>query len=213
MPDVILLHGLGSPGWSMALIARRLRTAGLRPHVLAYSGWSASIDEIVDGLLQEIEGLRLDSGADVLGHSLGGLVARRLAERGRDAIGAEKLVMVGTPLLGNSFASFADRSGLGRLAFRKVWRDLVPSACARNHERIDGVRIGMIAGATPGSAMLYGSPSDGVVSVQRTMGRSLDCHVVVPASHASLLVSNAAARHAVTFLRTGAFERGPSSAK
>jgi pimeloyl-ACP methyl ester carboxylesterase len=206
MSDIIVLHGLGSPGWSMALIARRLRTAGFRPHVLAYSGWSASIDEIVDGLLRKIKGLRLEGGADVLGHSLGGLVGRRLVERGREAIGVEKLVMIGTPLLGNSFALFAERSGLGGLAFRKVWRDLAPSSCDRNHERIDGVRIGMIAGAAPGSALLYGSPSDGVVSLRRTMGTHLDGHVVVPASHAFLLISNAATRHAVSFLRNGAFE-------
>lgn len=93
-------------------LQRRLRAAGRTAVALTLDPPFASVDELADRLDEEIERLVAATGAAkfvLVGHSMGGLVARAyLARRGPDRVAA--LVTTGTPHHGSKLA----RLGLGR---------------------------------------------------------------------------------------------------
>ena len=54
----------------------------------------------------------------------------------------------------------------------------------------------------------FKGPNDGTVAVAETQIEGVVDHLVVPASHAGLLMSAEAARQTANFLREGRFRRG-----
>jgi pimeloyl-ACP methyl ester carboxylesterase len=199
--NILLLPGLGSPGWSMAFLARRLRKEGLKTVTLTYHDCWHTLDEVVEEVSGRIADRGIRGEVGVLGHSMGGIVARALAVRGIPGVRIKRVVMVGTPLLGNAFAARMARLPVGRLPFGRIWKDLDPVGCARNGDPVPGCEIAMVAGSVPGGWLLSGEASDGVVPVSATRGHGLAQHTTVQASHGSLLLSGAASQVAAEFLK------------
>ena len=147
----------------------------------------------------------LRDGADVVAHSLGGLVTLTALQR-EPELPVQRVVCLGSPLCGSAAAKglsarHAFAATLGRSA------DLLRSGC----QPWDGeAQVGVVAGRTPlGLGQFFGSlrdVSDGTVAVAETRLAGLADHVVVPASHSGLLLSPLAAAQAVAFLRSGRFE-------
>jgi pimeloyl-ACP methyl ester carboxylesterase len=203
---VVMLPGLGSPGWSMSLLACRLRAAGFETSTVPYRSCWSSIEDIRNEVSKAI-GAALQGDISLVCHSMGGLVARRLAEYGIPGIRIRRVVMIGTPLLGNKAAQCFAGLPLQAFPFGKLWPALSPDGCARNGDAIDGIDIGMIAGAVPGGRWIGGQDTDGIVTVPATMGDGLTDHAVVPASHASLLLSGKVAALTGSFLANGQFPK------
>ena len=91
--DVILLPGWGAPTRTMSDLARALESSGMNTRALTYPWWDPRHD--LESLGHHVAG-QLTSNALVVGHSLGGVVARLAA---RDAtVGA--VVTIATPLHG-----------------------------------------------------------------------------------------------------------------
>lgn len=204
MPQVVLLPGLGSPGWSMTPLACRLRGAGFETRVMPYKARWSTLDDIQRDVSEEI-GMSFEGDVSLVGHSMGGLVARRVAEFGIPGIRIRRMVMIGTPLLGIQIAQYFSRLPLQSFPYGKLWPALSPESCRANSKAIDEVEMGMVAGSVPGGRWLCGEETDGIVTVPATMGSGLTDHATVPASHASLLLLGKVAAMTAHFLAAGTF--------
>jgi pimeloyl-ACP methyl ester carboxylesterase len=200
---VVLLHGLWMPGAAMHWLAVQLREQGFAPEVFTYHS-------VVDGPDQAIarlaDLLRADGEADIVAHSLGGLVALQ-ALREQPDLPVGRIVCLGSPLAGSGAAAgmlrWSPAAGLlGRSA--ALLRDGL--------RRWEGrAQVGALAGCVPhGLGALwagFGGDHDGTVAVDETRLDGLADHMVIEASHSGLLFSAEAAAQAGEFLRTGHFRR------
>ncbi|WP_140719206.1 alpha/beta fold hydrolase [Pseudomonas sp. Hp2] len=204
MPSVVLLHGIWNPAWWLLPLARRLRREGFEVQLFGYNGALAGPDAAVQALVRYLG--RLGGGpVSLVGHSLGGLVALEAARRG--APGVEKIVCLGSPLLGSAAArALCGHRGCAWLLGRS--RALLLEGVAPWTGK---AAVGMIAGRrAAGLGRLFAGlgESDGTVALAETRLPGLADHCVVDASHTGLTFSAEAARRVAGFLREGRFDAG-----
>jgi pimeloyl-ACP methyl ester carboxylesterase len=197
---VILLHGLWMPGASMQWLATRLAAAGFEPEIFSYHGVSDAPDTAVARLVQRLD----QADADIVAHSLGGLIALQALCELR-TVRKRRVVCLGSPLIGSGAVT-----GMLRWA---------PAAAMFGHSATllqEGVQcwkgeadVGVIAGRVPhGLGALFAGfddEHDGTVAVSETRLPGITDHVIVDASHSGLLFSAEAVDQAVAFLRHGRF--------
>ncbi|MCB2194167.1 MAG: alpha/beta fold hydrolase [Deltaproteobacteria bacterium] len=117
-PPLILIHGLYHNPSAWLLFRARLRRAGLkRIHVASYDSRRFSFQEIAEqvaGRLGEIGTMEGNKPVLLVGHSLGGLLAKAYAARkeGLPGPAVKGIITLGTPFKGSKMTVF----GLGRLA-------------------------------------------------------------------------------------------------
>lgn len=199
---VVLLHGIWMRGFTLALLARRLRNAGYEVSAFDYASVTCSPEAGSARVLEYIATLP-PVPVHLVGHSLGGLLALDLARGGHQRGG--RVVCLGTPLHGSAVA----RVLAGWSPFRWTLGEARQWLCDGLSSWPDGVAVGMVAGSLPfGFGLLVpglASPHDGTVSVAETQGPLLDDHAVVATSHSGLLLSDRAATMTAHFLAHGRF--------
>lgn len=119
---VILLHGLFQNRSCLFWLALRLRCAGLR-HVYSINTppWR-DIETLTEVLAKKIDEIRLAlqvDEVDLVGHSMGGLIARNYVQHRGGAPKVRRLVTLGSPHLGSKLAPFA---------ISKMGRSLLPGS-------------------------------------------------------------------------------------
>jgi len=198
---VVLVHGLWMPGASMHWLSLQLRDAGFAPEVFSYHSVADGPDLAVPRL---VETLQAGEPADIVAHSLGGLIALQ-ALRETPALPVSRVVCLGSPLTGSGAAA-----GMLR------WSPTAPLLGRSAGLLQDGVgrwegkaRVGVVAGCVPhGLGALFAGfegEHDGTVAVVETRLEGIADHVVVECSHSGLLFSAEAAAQAIRFLREGRF--------
>ncbi|MGN7724275.1 esterase/lipase family protein [Luteimonas sp. 22616] len=198
---VVLLHGIWMVGATMQWVSARLRAAGHAPETFGYHSIVGGPDEAVPRLADQ---LRAGGEADIVAHSLGGLVALRALAAEPD-LPVRRMVCLGVPLCGSSAAA-----NLARWPLAALWlgrsADILRNGCMTwppGHE------VGMVAGRLPhglgGLLAQFDGDNDGSVSVEETRSPQLADHVVVAASHSGLLFSAEAIAQTIAFLRDGRF--------
>ena len=218
MPDpVLLLHGLGRTGLSMLPLSRALRRAGFAPHVVDYPSRKHAIAPLVDRVVVPRVDALLAEGAErvhFVTHSLGGVLVRAFAadrvDDSRPLPEGSRAVMLAPPHAGSEVAdALQDRE-----PFRSV---LGPSLGELGTDEgtgpnllgpVRGVEAGVIAGtrAIVPFGRLFDGPHDGLVSVASAHGPDgIADRVVVPKTHALLMMSPTVIRLTVRFLETGQF--------
>ena len=194
---VFVLHGFGSNRFIMSLLARRIGQAGYRVRNWAYPSLLRRTDHHAERLH---DALHVAAAADdvervhIVGHSMGGIVARRALQLGVPAKFG-RLVMLAPPNHGSRYAN-PWASSLGRV--------IQPIAELCEHEESfvnrlappEGVEFGVIAAS-----------ADMMVRRERTHLTGERDYLVIPASHTILCLRRQTAEQAVTFLRTGRFAR------
>lgn len=207
---VVLIHGLGRSSGSMWVLARRLQAAGFHTTRLRYPSRSLSLDRAVARVAAEIRDLGADGPLHLVGHSLGGLIAARVAETAPD-LPIGRIVQLGTPNAGSGVADTLQDVPLARRFFGPVLSDLTRHSGARPRARHDArrkTRVGAIAGRLPvsaiGEAAGLEGPNDGLVEVRSAID-SADCHLVLPLLHGLLPISAEVSRQTIRFLRDGTF--------
>jgi 3-oxoadipate enol-lactonase len=80
-PPLLLLHGFGGAAWNYAELAPLLRARRLIVPDLPGHGGSSPLPATTLSGIADVVGSLLDGPVDVVGHSMGGVVALRLAER------------------------------------------------------------------------------------------------------------------------------------
>ncbi|MEO7068401.1 MAG: alpha/beta hydrolase [Rhodanobacter sp.] len=203
---VILLHGLWMRGFALAMLHRRLMSAGFRVHRFDYLSVAATQDRILDRLQARIASLADEADAvHLVGHSLGGLLALRVCLR-PGPLPPGRIVCLGSPLLGSAAARGFAGWGRGSEVLLGHNRELLQ----QGFDHWDGVReVGMIAGCMPlglGSVLgHFDGDHDGTVAVQETRLPGLADHCVVEANHTGLLFSQDVALRVAQFLHNGHF--------
>ena len=198
---LVLLHGLWMPGASMQWFASKLASAGFAPEIFAYHSVADGPDTAVPRLVE----LLAAAPADIVAHSLGGLIALQALHEA-PKLGVKRVVCLGSPLTGSGAAT-------GMLRWAPAAAMLGRSAALLQHgvdRWTGGAEVGVVAGCVPHGlgALLAGFDGDHdvTVAVAETRLPGLADHVVIEASHSGLLFSAEAVDQAAAFLRTGHFQ-------
>lgn len=205
---VLLIHGIWNSRLWLSPLASKLRAAGFTPRLWGYDSVVGGAARAARALADE---LRDAPETDLVGHSLGGLVALE-ALRLEPGLPVRRVVCIGSPLRG---------SGTARALDGRRWTSPILGRSAdllrRGFDAWDGAaEVGVVAGSVPrGIGRLLaavGDESDGTVGLAETRLPGLADHCQVASSHSGLVLSTAAARQAAAFLREGRFEHAAGAA-
>ena len=175
---VLVLHGLIRTRYSMEIINRHLLDHGFDAHTVAYPSTQAPIETHAQHLSSIIDAIPGTAPIHLVGHSMGGLVARTYLDGNPDSR-VRRAVMIGTPNQGAEKARFFEQVGI------------IAGGGPRGR----------------GYSMILPIDNDGVVTVASTkLPGAVDFCLV--RGHHSFLPSILAVRTAtLRFLRTGCFHR------
>nr|WP_248285383.1 alpha/beta fold hydrolase [Lysobacter avium] len=186
----------------MAWHARRLRRAGFAPEFFGYDtvggGPARAVPELAEALREP---------ADIVAHSLGGLIAVRALER-EPGLPVRRVVCLGTPLAGSAAAT-----GIAQLPVLRRFLGRSARLLRRGCQAWDGdAELGMVAGNSGrGLGRFFGDfggSSDGTVAIAETRVPGLADHIVLPTSHSGMLLSAPVSRQVIAFLLSGRFDHG-----
>ena len=190
----------------MGLLQRRLRRCGLTPYRFRYPSLRDTVAGNavrLDAYLQSLP----ERTVHLVGHSLGGLVIRRLFQDFPEQRPG-RVVTLGTPHTGSHVARRVRPGPLGSLLVGRAAEDGLLEGLP---PWPGGRELGVIAGRLAlGVGWLFPGlprPNDGTVAVAETRLEGMADHIAVPASHMGLLVSRQAARQTCQFLQHGRFDR------
>ncbi len=200
MQKVILLHGLGRSKTSMRILAWRLERAGFEPVIIDYPSTDAKIEKLADHIALSMP--TGDDKIDFVGHSLGGVLAKRLAKR-LPKSRRGRIVQIGAPNFGSEIA---ERANIFGEPMGPALVELEPNS----GEDDDGLDIGAIAGtaALPAYGLITGIPgeNDGKVSVDSAWGHaSIKKRVAFPVTHSLMTVDKRVINATLEFLKNGVF--------
>lgn len=203
---VVLLHGLWMPAAVMLPLAWRLDGGGFHTRLFGYPSMRAGLLENAEQLARFVAALNAEK-VHLVGHSLGGLVILCMLER-EPELPPGRVVLLG-PSYRDSYAGrvLAGHSIGTHMLGRgmREWLELSKPAS------FPGREIGVIAGSLSiglGRVVADGlpEPNDGVVTVAETELEAACDHIVLPVSHATMLLSHHVARQTEAFLRDGKFD-------
>lgn len=205
----MLIHAAVVGKSSLAIFARRLTGLGFRVHNLAYPNRRLSIIDCAGWLLQAWQALSAacDGHVHLAGHSMGGLVARRLIHL-HCPPNMGRLVTMGTPHLGSPLADIFHRFKFYQAIFGPAGQDLVtgrpidwlcpwPPPC----------ETGCIAGKIPigpGTPLMTWD-SDGTVSRASAHPFGAKDYLLVPSTHTTIPFLKRTAEASAAFFHSGSF--------
>ncbi len=207
VPRIVTVHGLWNGGAEAWILRRRLSRRTGRPVVqFRYPSVTRDFTENAAALAAELE--RDGSVTDVVGHSLGGLVAMEGVRRARPG-SVGRVVLLGAPIRGSATARrlLSVRLAGGRIVGRSA-DTLVGGVDLSVPE---GVAVGMIAGSGGmGMGRVLGAMegvNDGTVRLEETRFEGLADHLLLPVTHTGMLFSPVVADAIAAFLLEGRFRR------
>ena len=204
---IVFVHGAIVNGWEMALLRRRLARLGYGVRALAWPSFRGGLDDNIERLGRFIAGTEADT-VHVVGHSMGGVLARLLFERAPDPRPG-RLVAIGSPLvdcwIGRRFQRLHGPIGswcVGRTVREYIAR---PIGSAWRGAR----EFGVLAGTFPfGVGNLFHdlpAPSDGTVLLEETRLAGITAHATFRLNHFGMLFSGNCALAIARFLARGTF--------
>jgi pimeloyl-ACP methyl ester carboxylesterase len=192
---VLLIHGLGRTPLSLALLGWRMSRQGYVVRYFGYASFYESFERIVARLVATLQPIVCDAPYALVGHSLGGLIARAalpaLAE-----LPPRHLVMLAPPNQSPLLARRLRNQPLYRLATGGSGRKLADPAFYQRLQ-VPAIPTTIIAGtAGPrGRFSPFGELlNDGVVSVEETQMGPVSEVVLVPSVHTFIMNSPQVAR-------------------
>lgn len=198
---VLLVHGLWNAKLWLTPLAWRLRQAGFDVDGFGYPSIVGGAEAAVEALSEHLHG---KSELDLVGHSLGGLIALEALRR-TPGLAVRRVVCLGSPLCGSKVARNLGRHWPVAWALGRS-RGLLETGCPPWQGQAQvGVVAGNLARGAGRLAARFDGPSDGTVAVAETRLPGLADHCVVAASHTGLVFSREAADQAAAFLRDGRF--------
>lgn len=164
---VFLLHGLARTAASMAVLAHRLKKAGHRPSLFGYHVLWQSLDGIAGRFRDRVGRVMAEEpGAyAIVGHSLGGIVARMAAPELPP--GLSRLVLLASPARPPATARALRDNPLFRTIARDAGQRLATSVFFESLPRPEVPTLTIAGTRGPRSPRLpfRGEPNDGIVRV------------------------------------------------
>jgi pimeloyl-ACP methyl ester carboxylesterase len=171
---VFLLHGLARTAASMAVLSHRLKRSGHRCTLFGYHVFARSVDEIVESFRERVQRVLAEDRARdptavvpyaVVGHSLGGIVARVAAPDLPP--GLECMVLLAPPNRPPALAAALAGNPLFRLFTRDAGRRLNdPDFFARIPEpTVPTLVVAGTRGPRASWLPFEGEPNDGILRV------------------------------------------------
>ncbi|MBL9199694.1 MAG: hypothetical protein JNL39_04265 [Opitutaceae bacterium] len=214
---VLLLHGLGRTGWSMAVLGSALEHEGFHVVRPTYRSRTLSIEQIAgEWLPDQLAALRAAPRVHIVTHSLGGIIVRLWLRDHGAPPNFGRVVMLAPPNSGSeivdafrAFAPFRWLTGPNGPRLGTAPGDLPATLGPWPAPLVD---LGIVAGggatfATLGAALP--SPHDGKVSVASTHLAGARDHVVVRCGHTGIALRRDPATQVARFLRHGCFAPRP----
>ncbi|UQZ90916.1 hypothetical protein C4J81_17535 [Deltaproteobacteria bacterium Smac51] len=207
---VLLLHAAVVGAWSLNLLGRRLEREGFKVINHDYPNRKLTIFEAAEDILPLWKKVADENPGPVhiAGHSMGGLVARRLLNLHQPP-NFSRLITMGTPHKGSPLADSLHNWIFYQWLFGPAGQDLITA------RPIDwpgpwppAYEIGLVAGSVPvgpGTLTLRGR-SDGTVLAESSQPSGGTDYVTVPATHTSIPYLKITAKLAANFFRTGRFK-------
>ncbi len=214
---VLLLHGYLRAKDAFKPMTRALAAAGYAAVPVNYPSMWRGMDDHADQLRQVLDGLEGRFTVSLVGHSMGGLISRKVLADGGDwqeRLTVNRLVMLGVP---NQGAEMADRLSdwwwfrtLGGPASTELTTHHVPSlpppTCAFGN--VAGVR-----GNGEGWNPFIAGEDDGVVTYDSTRMPGAEDSLTLPCIHALLMRHPRVIQGTLSYLRTGRFEAAPEGTR
>lgn len=204
---VVLVHGLWMTGVDMLLLARRLRRCGFDARIFRYPSLRGSLGHNAGLLGRYLERIPADT-IHLVGHSLGGLVIRRLVHD-RPDLCRGRIVTLGTPHSGSRCAGSFCRNPIGRLLLGRSLSPLLGELPIWGGQWAMGSIAGTLGVGFGRLIARLPLPNDGTVALCETRIPGLADVTTVHTTHSGLLFSPEAARQTCAFLRDGAFLHAP----
>lgn len=209
---VVLLHAAVVSHRSLFVLARRLKNRGFRIFNLDYPNRKLGVLDCADSLYPMFRDLSVVSARaggriHIVGHSMGGLVARHLLQMYQPP-NFGRLVTLGTPHRGSRLADVLQDWFIYEKLFGPAGDDLV------TNQRLNWVgpwpppyEIGLIAGTVPigPGLFLLRHPSDGTVARGSAQPPGGTDYATVRATHTLIPFLKKTADLTARFFRTGRF--------
>jgi pimeloyl-ACP methyl ester carboxylesterase len=201
---VVLVHGLWMTGTlDMAYLRRQLRRCGFKVYVFRYRTVRRSLAENAARLDDFLARLP-ESTVHLVGHSMGGLVIRKLLlDFPHQRPG--RVVTLGTPHCASRAAAAFGRRAPGRWMLGKSLQALTEALPPWQGRRDFGVLIGDLPYGLGRLTRRLPLPNDGTVAVDEASLAGATDTITLPVTHISMLFSRAVARQTCRFLRHGRF--------
>ena len=198
-PHVLLVPGLWSPPMVLGFWSRGLRRQGFTTAAVAYKAVRQDLEQNAALLAAHIA--KIPGPVHLVGHSLGGVLIRAYGQRyGWDRV--RRVVMVATPNRGIRSAEWFARFPLGT---RLMGRSVAMLRAQPLGPRWVGPELGLIAGSRGGLPWPGRGVWDGLVAADEVWLDGAPARLVLPVSHAGMLLSSRVVQAMVAFLQTGRF--------
>ena len=198
---VALVHGFLANKLLMATLARRLRRRGYLTDAWGYWNMQCSLLVHAERFARELAGLDADpriGTIHVVGHSMGGIIARAALDRYRPAkLG--RFVMLAPPNKG-SFVATRAAGTFGRVLEPVRELSTAADSLVNSLPVPHDVEIGVIA-----------AEWDALVAEESTHPDAPHSHTILPTFHSGLLFRRDAADFVASFLSTGRFPAAASA--
>lgn len=214
---VLFLHGYTGHGVTMKFMENYFHQhADYKLHIVSYLSLFRSPEEILEYLINELNYIfNKDDVVNIVGHSLGGLLARCLSASDKVNFSIKRIVTIGSPHRGTSLATNLMEIG--------VIKSLIPMATAlsensnfiRSLPKIT-VEMGSIAGSKKyeignlltaiTSIFMNPSTHDGLVEVESTYTTGLKDFIIFDVDHVTMILSEDVMEASLNFIRLGRFK-------
>lgn len=207
LKTIILVHGLSRRREDMWFFERRLKRLlpGYAVYRFGYKSAQLTIEEMVAQLSEYTKQVASDGEVYFIGHSLGGLLVRRLACNWDGKARLMRLVTLGSPLNGSKMARFAQRVPVLRFALGRGLSDL------SNFMPFESpIETGTIVGSTNnrfGLNPFFGEDNDGLVTVSEAALSSAKDSANIFVFHGLFPLSRRAAELSARFIESGSFNK------
>jgi len=202
---IVLVHGLWNRGWSMAAMAKRLRSRGHNVVVFSYPTRSDCLDGHADALYKLLSENTADE-LHLVGHSMGGLVILNLLSR-FDDLPSGRVVLMGTPVKGSGIVKRLEKLPGQKLMFGKARDNLLQGFQHTPMQDETGMIRGTRALGLGRIAGRRGEPNDGSVTISETELDGLKDSVELQVAHSEMLISSEVVEQVEQFLLHGKFNK------
>lgn len=209
-PTVVLLHGLGRTRGSLRSLRRHLERAGYPTWSQTYPSRRGSVATLAADVAERLE--RELAGRELVAvtHSLGGIVARHVADR----VGLRAIVMLAPPNQGSRAARRLGQRALFQRIFGPAGRDVqtpeawpIPRCPTAIIAGTQGYSLASPPGWVLGPMRIFSKDDthDGVVSVDETRLKGMAAFATVVANHTWIMNHRQARELVLKFLFEGRF--------